>query len=363
MGGVGLTGNGTLHVAWTRSSTSDDPSSYTAHQALGDTPNSISAAELLAAGTGPYSGDRWGDYVGVAQDPQVPNQAWDGNQYSGGEPNGGPGSPPLRTTGTTYVPIAPVRVLDTAGRDGAVRTRSRANTARPWQVTDGDDDPGRRRRGDRQRHRDRPDRGGYVSVTVTPTSSPPSSTINFPTGETRANNVTIPLSSAGKLSAVYKAGAGKKTQLIFDVTGYFLADDTGATFTPLAPGPRPRHAQRRRPARQVRRQHRSDAGHRRRHVGYPDDRHRRHRQPDDRRRRRRRGYASVTKDRHEHAAHLDDQLPDRLGPGERRVRAARREPGALSIVYKAQRRRDDRHRPRHHRLLRAGHAAGCGSCR
>ena len=45
----------------------------------------------------------------------------------------------------------------------------------------------------------------------------------------------MPLSSTGTLSAIYRAATGKKTHLIFDVTGYFLADDTGATFTPLAP--------------------------------------------------------------------------------------------------------------------------------
>ena len=45
----------------------------------------------------------------------------------------------------------------------------------------------------------------------------------------------MPLSSTGTLSATYVATTGKKTHLIFDVTGYFLADDTGATFTPLAP--------------------------------------------------------------------------------------------------------------------------------
>jgi hypothetical protein len=76
---------------------------------------------------------------------------------------------------------------------------------------------------------------GYLAVTVTPTNNPPSATINFPIGQVRANNVTIPLSPAGKLSAVFKGLAGKKTNLVFDVTGYFLADASGATFAPLTP--------------------------------------------------------------------------------------------------------------------------------
>ena len=76
---------------------------------------------------------------------------------------------------------------------------------------------------------------GFVAVTPTATNSPPSSTINIPLNDNRANNLTVPLSSTGTLSATYGAATGKKTHLIFDVTGYFLADDTGATFSPLAP--------------------------------------------------------------------------------------------------------------------------------
>ena len=48
-----------------------------------DTINTISPKELLKAGTGVYAGERWGGYVGVAQDPHVPTAVWQGNQYSG----------------------------------------------------------------------------------------------------------------------------------------------------------------------------------------------------------------------------------------------------------------------------------------
>ena len=61
---------------------------------------------------------------------------------------------------------------------------------------------------------------GYVSITPTPTSTPTTSTINFPTGDIRANGVTVPLDS-DDLSLVYKAPSGKKTHLLLDVTGYF----------------------------------------------------------------------------------------------------------------------------------------------
>ena len=236
MGGIGLTGNGTLHVGWTRSSASRWrlPSSYAAHQVVGDAPNSISAPELLAAGTAAYPGTRWGDYVGIAQDPQVPNQAWNANQYSVGAPGWATKVTPLRPAGTTYVPIAPVRVLDTRTTTGGLKGGFTSGSPRSWPVRGVGGIPAGAVAVTGNVTVTGQTAGGFVSVTVSPTSTPPSSTINFPTGETRANNLTIPLNSDGKLSATFKSGSGKKTQLVFDVTGYFLADDSGATFSPLA---------------------------------------------------------------------------------------------------------------------------------
>ncbi len=77
--------------------------------------------------------------------------------------------------------------------------------------------------------------GGFASVTPVATNTPTTSTINFPRGDNRANNVTVALGPGGKLGAVYKAGAGQTTDFVFDVTGYFLADETGATYKPTAP--------------------------------------------------------------------------------------------------------------------------------
>ena len=62
VGGIGQALDGTLHVAWTRSSTTRYPSSYTAYQVRSDPDNSLSVPELLKAGvTPPFSGNnRWG---------------------------------------------------------------------------------------------------------------------------------------------------------------------------------------------------------------------------------------------------------------------------------------------------------------
>ncbi len=236
MGGVGLTGNGTLHVGWTRSSGSggDFPSSYTAHQSVGADAGSLSAEAQISAGTGNYPGTRWGDYVGIAQDPQVPNQAWDGNQYSGGGSGWKTKITSLQTQGTTYVPITPVRVLNTRTSTGGLQGGFTSNNPRSWQVSGVGGIPAEAVAVTGNVTVTGQTAAGFVAITVTSTSTPPSSTINFPATGTRANNVTIPLTAGGKLSAVYKTSkAGKKTQLLFDVTGYFLADSTAATYTPL----------------------------------------------------------------------------------------------------------------------------------
>jgi hypothetical protein len=61
---------------------------------------------------------------------------------------------------------------------------------------------------------------GYVSVTPLPIVVPPTSTINFPVGDTTANGIVAPLDT-GNTSFVYRAGAGKTTDLILDLSGYF----------------------------------------------------------------------------------------------------------------------------------------------
>jgi hypothetical protein len=233
MGGVGLSGNGMLHLAWTRSSDSDSPSSYAAHQPLGAGANTISDPELLASGTAGYAGERWGDYVGLAQDPQVPNQLWNANQYSGGTAWLTKVTP-LQTAASTYVPIAPVRVLNTRSGVG-LSGMFTMGKARSWSVAGVGGIPASAMAVTANVTVANQTAPGFVAITVNPTNTPRTSTINFPIGSSRANNVTIPLSSTGKLSAVYIAKAGAKTNVLFDVTGYFLADDSGDTFTPATP--------------------------------------------------------------------------------------------------------------------------------
>ena len=294
-GGIGLAADGTLHVVWTASSATagDYPSSYAAYQLPSDGPDTLSEPELLKAGTGKYPGNRWGDYVGVAQDPQVPNAVWQGNEYSGGANGWRTWVSQLQNGGSSYVPIDPVRVLDSRPGSGiGLAGAFTSSVPRTWKVggfkvggtvvvpanavavTGNFTVVGQTA-------------AGYASITTTPNANPATSTLNFPLGDVRANNVTVPLSSTGTLSAVYRAGAGKTTQFLFDVTGYFLAGDTDATYATVAPvrvldfagryRDRPNrpvqrkhtaHAQRRRCARHPCRRYRC---HRQSHRGRPDE--------------------------------------------------------------------------------------------
>ncbi len=78
---------------------------------------------------------------------------------------------------------------------------------------------------------------GVVALGPTMTASGATTTINFVKGDIRANNVTLALGAGGKLSAVYRSATGGATiDLIFDVTGFFTPDTSGATYHVLTPG-------------------------------------------------------------------------------------------------------------------------------
>ena len=203
---------------------------------------------------------------------------------------------------------------------------------------------------------------GYVSITTTATTTPRSSTLNFPSGDTRANNLTASLASNGTLAAVYKAAAGKKAHVIFDVTGYFLPGTEDAALQHgharsacSTPG-RPH-----RPARPVRQRHAARArpsaasGASRPNavaitanltvVGQTKG-----------------GFVSVTPDERPQPDDLEPQLPDRRHPGQRPDREAVRA-GKLWLVYKAAAGARTHLDPRRHRLLPARPAPAWRSSR
>jgi hypothetical protein len=77
-------------------------------------------------------------------------------------------------------------------------------------------------------------RAGYVSIGPSMTSSPTTSTINVAAGVTLANNVTLQIGSSGNVSAVFVGGGSSAwTHLVLDVTGYYLAGSSGASWFPV----------------------------------------------------------------------------------------------------------------------------------
>jgi hypothetical protein len=136
-------------------------------------------------------------------------------------------------TGGTYHPITPARVLDNRVGNG-LSGKFKASVPRTFLVSG---------------------RGGVPAnatavtgnLTVTnatstwavyigpyPIAKPASSTINFAKKQTRANSLTVVLSSTGTLSATFLSSGGT-TDLVFDVTGYYTADNTGASYVPISP--------------------------------------------------------------------------------------------------------------------------------
>jgi alpha-tubulin suppressor-like RCC1 family protein len=78
---------------------------------------------------------------------------------------------------------------------------------------------------------------GVIALGPTMMATGSTTTLDFVVGENRANNVTMGLSATGTLSAVFRCSTtGATVDVIFDVTGYFTPDDTGATYHALAPG-------------------------------------------------------------------------------------------------------------------------------
>ncbi len=135
---------------------------------------------------------------------------------------------------TTYVPVEPTRLLDSRVGNG-LTGKFQAKVGREFQVAGRGPVPADAVAVTGNFTVTRQTAGGYGSLTPEATNSPTTSTINFPVGISAANNVTVALGPGGKLGAVYRAGSGATTDFVFDVTGYFLADDSGATYDPVEP--------------------------------------------------------------------------------------------------------------------------------
>jgi spore germination protein YaaH len=136
-------------------------------------------------------------------------------------------------SGATFVPVAPTRIVDTRHQVG-IKTALTVGKVATFQVTGLAGVPANAVAVSGNATVTMATGGGYVTVAPQIVGIPPTSSVNFPAGDTRANNVTVQLKD-GKLQAVYYGTAGTSTALIFDVTGYFIPGTSGATFVPLTP--------------------------------------------------------------------------------------------------------------------------------
>jgi hypothetical protein len=233
--GAGISQSGILHVVYTESSSTQGMTSIDRYQLRSDAVNKLSTPRVLASGAAlAYPGKRWGDFVGVAQDPRDTNAVWQANQYTASPGNWSTKVSELQTAGATYVPVAPVRMLDSRVNLGTTGPFT-ASVPKTIQITGRLGIPANAVAITGNLTVTGQQQGGYASLTKVPDANPATSTINFPLGDARANNVTSPLSSAGTVSITYKAGAGKQTHFILDVTGYFLNNSTGSTYKILTP--------------------------------------------------------------------------------------------------------------------------------
>src|SRR3990172_1792238 len=76
--------SGDLYVSLSRSNGSIYPESRMAGRRLSDPPGTVTSSALMRAGDWPYcpgTCERWGDYLGVAVDPNFPECVWAVSEY------------------------------------------------------------------------------------------------------------------------------------------------------------------------------------------------------------------------------------------------------------------------------------------
>jgi hypothetical protein len=140
--------------------------------------------------------------------------------------------------GASFAPLNPARLLDTRVGNG-LGGKFVSGTPRSFQVAGRGGVPANAVAVTGNLTVTGQSTSGYVFLGPSATSTPTSSTLNVPLGDTRANGVTVKLSGSGKLGAVYVGRPGSTTHLIFDVTGYFVVADPnglfGTTWRPIEP--------------------------------------------------------------------------------------------------------------------------------
>ena len=137
--------------------------------------------------------------------------------------------------GGTYVAASPTRILDTRIGRG-LSNRFVSHTPRSFHVAGTASVPSNAIAVTGNLTVTGQTSAGYVTLGPTVAATPDFSTINFPRGDDRPNGVTVALAGDGTLAAVFVGSTGSSaTQLVFDVSGYFLPDFGNASYFALPP--------------------------------------------------------------------------------------------------------------------------------
>jgi hypothetical protein len=143
------------------------------------------------------------------------------------------------TSGATYVPLTPTRLLDTRYGTGGSWAPLSSHIARAFAVAGpagGNVVPSGATAVTGNVTVTQQSSPGYLYLGPVATNDPTSSTLNFPQGDTRANGTTVALNADGTLSVTFVgSNAASTAQVIFDVTGYFTSDGSGARYVALTP--------------------------------------------------------------------------------------------------------------------------------
>jgi hypothetical protein len=139
------------------------------------------------------------------------------------------------TSGSTYVPLTPTRILDSRDGTGGLGI-FRSHLAQTFGVVGHGGVPSGATAVTGNLTVTQQSSLGFLYVGPAAMNDPTSSTLNFPTNDDRANGVTVALSTGGTLSVTYAAPtAGPTAHVIFDVTGYFVPNTSGSTFHAVTP--------------------------------------------------------------------------------------------------------------------------------
>ncbi len=141
------------------------------------------------------------------------------------------------TTGDTYHALSPTRILDTRSGTGGLSGPFSSHVSRTFTVAGaGKTVPSGASAVTGTLTVTEQTSRGFLFVGPVAENNPTSSTLNFPANDDRANAVTVALGAGGTLSITYAAPtSGPTAQVVFDVTGYFTPDTSGASYHPLSP--------------------------------------------------------------------------------------------------------------------------------